>query len=138
MLNIKHASLTLGALALCACSVSFSSNPDGIKSKLEEAGYSVSLISGSDYENTATASIVDGGLSLENFLSASKASEHNYLMAWFFDDIDSANTWSDLNSAWLSDISFGDDEAKPTSGSSGNAVWYGTKDAAKTAGFLAF
>ena len=137
MLHFKHAALALGAFALTACTIG-NVGPDDAKGKLEGAGYTVSVISAADYEKTPTAEALPGNAALDNYLSASKKEEHNYLFAWYFSTMDAAETWNDLYTIELGSIKSEDEEAKFTMGRSNNVVWVGTNAAAKTAGFTLF
>ena len=137
MLHFKHMALALGAFALTACTIG-NVGPDDAKGKLEGAGYTVSVISAEEYETTPTAEALPGNATLDNYLSASKKEEHNYLFAWYFSTMDAAETWNDLYTIELGSIKSEDEEAKFTTGRSNNVVWVGPNAAAKTAGFTLF
>lgn len=122
------------SLTLASCGTT---NQGEVKKKLEEGGYTVTVKTGEEYEQSPLIEELDGGAFLESFIAAENDSEANYLYAWYFFSIDDASTWKDFHEAWFSDIKT-PKSASLTSGQNNNIIWAGTNAAAKVVGWTLF
>ena len=113
--------LAIAALAMTGCALFKSITPEEAKTKLEEAGYQVSIMTGKEYVETDDAIPALSDIDLEYFLYAIKGNEVIYL--FFFDSVDSASD----NANFIFDSGL-------TSGQSNNVVYLATKQARKDAG----
>lgn len=139
MIHFKRVvSISLSSLALVSCSLQFSNNPDSAKSKLEENGYTVNLYTQEEYEQLETAKTFDADFTLTYHLTAVNEKEKNYLFAWYFTSIESAEFWNDFYSARFRELNTYGDGVRFTSGQSNNVVWTGTNAAGKLAGYTFF
>ena len=139
MLTIKKvASIPLLSLALFSCALQFSNDPAAAKNKLEENGYTVKLYTQEEYENLETAKTFDADFTLTYHLTAFNEKEKNYLFAWYFTSIESAEFWNNFNSISFRELNTYGDGVRFTSGQSNNVVWTGTNAAAKLAGYTFF
>lgn len=134
----KIVSISLLPLTLVSCALQFSNDPAAAKSKLEENGYTVKLYTQEEYEKLETAETFDADLTLTYHLTAFNEAEKNYLFAWYFTSIESAEFWNTFNSVSFSELNTYGDGVRFTSGQSNNVVWTGTNDAAKLAGYTFF
>ena len=139
MMTLKKAILLpLSSLALISCALQFSNDPGAAKSKLEENGYTVKLYTQEEYEKLETAETFDADFTLTYHLTAFNETEKNYLFAWYFTSIESAEFWKGFNEGKFSSLNTFGDGVRFTSGQSNNVVWTGTNAAGKLAGYTFF
>ena len=134
----KIVSISLLPLTLVSCALQFSNDPAAAKSKLEENGYTVKLYTQEEYEKLETAETFDSDLALNYHLTAFNEAEKNYLFAWYFTSIESAEFWQRFNESNFASLNTFGDGVRFTSGQMNNVIWTGTNDAAKLAGYTFF
>ena len=118
-------------LALTACQASVSA--EQTKAKLEEKDYTVTVMSGEKFDSSTLGEVFPMTIGLENFLTATRETDGEYLIAWYFLSIEDATSFSDLYSNQFSEAT------KPSlksakSGTKNNCVYYGTDAAVSDSG----